>query len=160
MKNKAFTLIELLVVVLIIGILAAIAVPQYQKAVAKSRATQLVLTSKALVDAQKTYFLQNGFYAENISDLDISFPDASGETVYIERDNISCSFSNQYKQIVCSMQQPAVIAFLRQYEINMIACYSYSSDNYKGDEICQLLLDVSNWESGCGGVCHQYKKYI
>ncbi len=56
-----FTLIELLVVVLIIGILAAVAVPQYQKAVQKARLTQLDVTIKALTKAIDSYVLENGY---------------------------------------------------------------------------------------------------
>ncbi len=73
MKNKkGVTLIELLVVVLIIGILAAIAVPQYQKAVGKSRYTQWYTLGKALKDAEERYYLANGKYTTSFDDLDIS----------------------------------------------------------------------------------------
>ncbi len=71
-KNKrAFTLIELLVVVLIIGILAAVAVPQYQKAVYKSRAVDAIMLLKTITDAQEVYFLANGKYTSNLDNLDI-----------------------------------------------------------------------------------------
>lgn len=73
-KQKGFTLIELLVVVLIIGILAAIALPQYQLAVDKSRATEGLLWSKQLKEAQELYWLSNGKYATTCDQLDIQFP--------------------------------------------------------------------------------------
>jgi prepilin-type N-terminal cleavage/methylation domain-containing protein len=76
MKNTkiGFTLIELLVVVLIIGILAAVAVPQYQKAVWKSRAAQLLTATRSLATAQETFHMGNGGYATAFSDLEIDFP--------------------------------------------------------------------------------------
>lgn len=59
-NNQAFTLIELLVVVLIIGILAAVALPQYNKAVRKSRLAEVKMFHNTAEKAIKVYILQNG----------------------------------------------------------------------------------------------------
>jgi len=69
--KKGFTLIELLVVVLIIGILASVALPQYTKAVWKSRAAELRSVTRALATGQEAYFLANGTYPKHFDELDI-----------------------------------------------------------------------------------------
>ena len=81
MKNKqAFTLIELLVVVLIIGILAAVALPQYQKAVEKSRATQALTLLKSFAQAAETYYLANGEFPTSFDALAVDLDEWSGHS--------------------------------------------------------------------------------
>ena len=74
MNTKGFTLIELLVVVLIIGVLSAVALPQYTKSVEKSRAIQAITLVKSVKDATEVYWLANGSYPANLADLDIEVP--------------------------------------------------------------------------------------
>ncbi|ACC97835.1 Type II secretion system subunit [Elusimicrobium minutum Pei191] len=71
LNNRAFTLIELLVVVLIIGILAAIALPMYTKAVDKSKAVEAIGIVKNFSDANQRYLLEYGVCAPSADDLDI-----------------------------------------------------------------------------------------
>ena len=78
MKNKkqGFTLIELLVVVLIIGILSAIALPQYEKAVEKSKIINMLPLYKAVIQANEMYDLEHGqSLAPNFDALGHILPD-------------------------------------------------------------------------------------
>ena len=73
-NNRAFTLIELLVVVLIIGVLSAIALPQYQNAVLKTRVMAGLVPARAIMDAMDEYYLANGNFSGNWSNLTINLP--------------------------------------------------------------------------------------
>ena len=85
-----FTLIELLVVVLIIGILVAVAVPQYQKAVEKSKAVQGIALVRSLAQAAQAYYLESGEYATSTNELAIFLSEVQKEEFFCETIASAC----------------------------------------------------------------------
>lgn len=91
---KGFTLIELLVVVLIIGILSAVALPQYTKAVEKARMSEAVLAVESIYRAQQIYYMANGGYTRDINDLDVDYN--LGSTQYASENAIPAKLSKNF----------------------------------------------------------------
>ena len=131
-NQKGFTLIELLVVVLIIGILAAIALPQYQMAVGKAKFSTIKTVTKNVQDAAQRYYLVHNTYvgANNSNSLDIKIPS-----------NIQCSiWENSSNLVMCKtfVFGVQIRYYVARSSGQPLHCLVYSTDTTdNANRLCQ-----------------------
>ena len=134
----AFTLIELLIAVLIIGVLAAVAVPQYKHAVLKSRVSSVIPLAQSLAKAQEVRWLHNGEYADALNQLDVS--PAEGTT------NVTLSPKDRFKYVLAYHQDVPNVHYI---------VYQNHSPEFANNVHCEAKTDDAQalWvcEKGLGG---------
>ena len=148
MKEKAgFTLMELLVVVLIIGILAAVALPQYQKAVYKTRYSQLMQKAHNIKNAQEIYYMANGVYADSMEQLDVPYQDS--DYVYVNWSGVGVVIVTDYDKLCNNYQirlDHAATAPGRRECI--VAASSNGCNQNVGHQVCQMMTHKSRPSAG------------
>ncbi len=133
-----FTLIELLVVVLIIGILAAVAVPQYQKAVLKSRFSAMMPIGKAIAEGNEVYYMEHGSYASLPTQLDVSgqsskYPDGTQVSIPQEEESLS------YVLVTNDSVPNARYLVYQKHSPNFADTTMCEAGDTRANELCQAL---------------------
>ena len=161
-----FTLIELLVVVLIIGILAAMALPQYFKAVERSRMAEAVTLMDSIVKAQRRKFMQTNRYARHFEGLDVAPKGATGVWYFTKGDPVTGAGGNGFEIGLVSSAFTNSLVFAsrmvdgdemsnslqyhyslqRYYQSDNVTC---SGNNQAGRELCADFCGIDTPVRSC-----------
>ncbi len=151
--NKGFSLLELLVVILIIGLLAAIALPQYQKVIERSKMHEAVIILKSIAEAQQRYYMIHNRYltcdeTEGL-DIDIQGSDNCSYSTCKCKDSVNFiySFSNRSGDAIALAHRKPLYKYnihILPEHPNKIGC-TYSGNSYKPskiqEELCKELKE-------------------
>ena len=140
--KTGFTLIELLVVVLIIGILASVALPQYQKAVAKSRYAAMKPLVQSIATAEELYYLANGTYSGSFEELDLDIGGThTSSPTWRKFPWGRCLIEGANKYAYCfNTQVPGNISYVIQFDGKRY-CVAY------GDDLTALNYQICKQET-------------
>ncbi len=137
--NYGFTLIELLVVVLIIGILAAVALPQYQKAVEKARAAEALTTISTLQKAVDVFTLSdseyNGGDLLSSGQLDVELP--SSQYFSYDADSTCITALRIEKEDGVALYELMSVKSDNQWRT--VCQYHYAHTSNRGKKLCESL---------------------
>ena len=145
--RRGFTLIELLIVVLIVAILAAIAVPQYQKAITKTRYIQAMTLGRKIAQAQQMYKLTNGSYAGRFDKLDIEMPsptssrqDSETMEYYFYKWGYCWIHTDTYDACLIYLNSTARAWFLAYREpLSFFECRAIPKEDRRANALCQTV---------------------